>query len=139
MFGCPKTSFESLKRRQSRSLDVNDNGISRSIRSLPRASVIHLWDSSRESSDSECNVLSHCAVLPKSVLETIGCNLSSVILRTYGFFLLTMNTFHTLSQCYSSNFVKCFVNFFNLIQWYQHTCITMHRFKYLEAFSRLYT
>ena len=139
MFGCPKTSFESLKRRQSRSLNVNYNGISRSIRSLPRASVTHLWDSSRESSDSECNVLSHCAILPKSVLETIVCHLSSVILRTCEFFLLTMNTFHTLSQCYSSNFVKCFVNFFNLIQLYQHTCITMHGVNYLEAFSRLYT
>ena len=65
----------------------------------PRAS----WNSSREPSDSECNMLSRCNTLPESVLETTDYRLASIVLRNHRSFLLILNTFYKLYQCYYSN------------------------------------
>ena len=70
-------------------------------------------------SDSECNVLSLCVTHPESVPETINHLVASFFSRNYKTFSLILNIFHTLSQCYYSNFLlagNCCVNFFS--NWY---------------------
>ena len=109
-----------LARSQPHSLYANYNVISSFTRRSPVASWwgwvpkpwrVHQWDSSREHSNSEYNVLSRCATLPESALETIDYHVAGVFSSSYRSFLLTLNTFHTLSQYYYSNFEKYFVNF----------------------------
>ena len=67
------------------------------------------WDLSQKLSDSECNVLSHCLTLPESVPETIDHLLVSFFSRNCRSFLSILNTFHTLSQYYYSNFKHVYV------------------------------
>ena len=71
-------TFGPLTMRQPHSFDVNYNYISSSTqRSLgtlqwgwvPKAGRVHQWVWSRKPSDSECNMLSQCAILSKSALE----------------------------------------------------------------------
>ena len=62
------------------------------------------WDLSQKPSFSECNVLSHCVTHPKNVPETIDHLVASFFSRNYKSFSLILNIFHTLSQCYYSNF-----------------------------------
>ena len=64
---------------------------------------VHQWDCSWKTFDSEFNVLSHCVILPKSVLETIDHRLARFFSKCYRSFSLILNTFHTLSQCSYSN------------------------------------
>ena len=120
-FGSHNANLGSLKnrqKRQSHSPDVNHNTSSSTIwkspgasywDSFPKPDQTYHWDSSQKPFDSECNVLSHRVTLPKSVLETIGHGLASFYITKGSYFSLTLNTFHTLSQCYHSNFKQASV------------------------------
>ena len=73
---------------------------------------------------------------PKLKLETIGNCLAGVLSRNYRSFSLILNSFHILRQCFYSNFKQVNIGwevlrwlFVKLIQWFQHTCITIHLFK----------
>ena len=135
LFGCPKANSEPLERRQSHSTDVNCQTIS--VKGLaPKPDQEHQWESTSNPSNSECKLLSQCVTLLESVLETIDHCLPSFFSKIYRSFSLTLNTFHTLSHCYYSNFkqvnVGCEVHhqlFVRLIQECQHTCVTIHRLK----------
>ena len=103
-FGCPKANLGLLTRKQPHLPDVNHNTISSTIRrfrndvgSQSLTKYINRANSSRKPSDSECNALSHCVTLSKSVLETIDHRLASFVSRNYKYFPLTLNNFHTLS------------------------------------------
>ena len=84
---------------------------------------------------SECNVRLHWSTLPESVQEAIHNHLASVFSRSYRSFLLTLNTFLSVTIL---NLRSASLIFVKLIQWCENTCITIYQFKYFIVTS-LYT